>query len=263
MDQGRYELAERELSAAIERGSANPRTHYRYSLLLMRPAGPDSELEELNELARRQLAVEHARRARALDPVEPRYALTEAQALMTAERWADAARILDRLSARPSWKRQAQKEIRELKRRQQQQLSRAAPPDITPPDLAPRAGETVPELVAAVAAIVALTAPKVPEPLPPAPPAAKLVSWPPAGTVLLYGYIAGVSCGEKGNAVTVQTPRYRIQLWEPRNSPATLHSAPRKWRRLPCGTHGYEVNVAYKPDRRRPGFRGQLVAVVF
>ncbi len=66
MDQHNYDPAEQHLADAVKKGSRNPRTHYRYSLMLMRPQ-PSPQ--------RAALAVKHAQTARQLDPAQPVYLL--------------------------------------------------------------------------------------------------------------------------------------------------------------------------------------------
>ena len=280
MDQHHYDQAEQQLAAAVRKGSRNPRTHYRYSLMLMRPRQQPSP-------QRAALAVKHAQLARQLDPFHPVYLLTEAQANMTAERWGESAASLARLTENPDWESRAQAEFRELQRRQQQQLSRLQrdvlpqpqgpfvaavghgapqPPPGTPEKTLPASGATASAggfggLAAAPSGLFPIFARlPVPKPLPKAP---RSPSWPPPGTILLYGHISGVECRENEKIVTVKTPRNRIRLREPADTPAKLYSKPKWIKGLECGLRGLEVNVAYKPTRGSREVRGALVAVVF
>ena len=280
MDQHHYDQAEQHLAAAVERGSRNPRTHYRYSLMLMRPQPQPSP-------QRAALAVKHAQLARQLDPSHPVYLLTEAQANMTAERWGESAAALARLTENPDWQSRAQAEFRELQRRQQQQLSRLQrdvlpepqwpfvvavghgarqPAPGTPQETLPAPGATTSAggfggLAATPSGLFPILARlPVPKPLPKAP---RSPSWPPPGTILLYGHISGVECRENEKIVTVRTPRNRIRLREPAGAPAKLYSKPKWIKGLECGLRGLEVNVAYKPTRGSREVRGALVAVVF
>lgn len=243
MDRKRYGAAERHLRAAVSLGSRNPRTHYRYSLVLMLPS-PGRTLE------RARLAARHAARARELHPGEPLYVLAEAQARTVAENWETAAEALAVLRRFPGWRKRADVEFAELIRRRQQVLRAIPPPRVNrrrrPPELHLAWG------------------PETPPGPPPAPrPARVRQSWPPPGTVLLYGYITYVECSSEGKIVTVRSPRFQVRLRERRGSPARLLSAP-KWRDpLACGVQSWEVNVAYRPRRDEPGIRGDLVAVVF
>ena len=281
MDQHNYNQAEQQLAAAARKGSRNPRTHYRYSLMLMRPQPRPSP-------QRAALAVKHAQLARQFDPFQPVYLLTEAQANMAAERWGESAAALAGLTQNPHWERRAQAEFRELQRRQQQQLSRLQR-DVLPEPQWPfvvgvghgasrpspgTLGETAPEPGATasaggfqgLAAVPSGLFPifsrlPVPKPLPQSPRGQP--SWPPPGTILLYGHISGVECRENENIVTVRTPRYRIRLREPADTPAKLYSKPKWIKGLECGLGGLEVNVAYKPTRGSREVQGRLVAVVF
>ena len=246
MDRHHYDQAEQQLAEAVARGSRNPRTHYRYSLMLMRPQ-PHSNPQ------RAALAVKHAQLARQFDPVHPVYLLTEAQANMTAELWEESAAALARLTENPDWERRAQAEFRELQRRQQQQLSRLQR-DVLPEPQWPFAAAAPSELFPILSRL------SVPKPLPKAP---RQPSWPPPGTILLYGYISGVECRENEKIVTVRTRRSRIRLREPAGTPAKLYSKPKWIKGLECGLGGLEVNVAYKPTRGSREVRGTLVAVVF
>ena len=252
MDQHHYDQAEQQLAAAVRKGSRNPRTHYRYSLMLMRPQ-PHSSPQ------RAALAVKHAQLARQFDPFHPVYLLTTAQANMTAERWGESAAALARLTENPHWESRAQAEFRELQRRQQQQLSRLQrdvlpepqwpfvvavghgapqPAPGTPQESAPAPGATASAggfqgLAAAPSGLFPIFARlPVPKPLPKAP---RSPSWPPPGTILLYGHISGVECRENEKIVTVRTPRNRIRLREPAGAPAKLYSKPKWIKGLECG----------------------------
>ena len=297
MDQHNYDLAEQHLADAVKKGSRNPRTHYRYSLMLMRPQPSPQQAA---------LAVKHAQLARQLDPAQPVYLLTEAQAHMTAEHWGESAAALARLTQYPDWESRTKSEFRELQRRQQQQLNRlqrdALPepqwpfvagvvhgtpqqPAATPPepassegsawktpspdadawvDPAPHASKTPGRSQQIAAAHSGLSPPFTRQPVPkPLPKAGPQPRWPPHGTILLYGYISGVECRENEKIVTVKTPRSRIRLREPAGAPAKLYSKPKWIKGLECGLGGLEVNVAYKPSRGSREVRGTLVAVIF
>jgi hypothetical protein len=104
--------------------------------------------------------------------------------------------------------------------------------------------------------------PDVPRPKPAASAEPKF-TWPPPGTVLLYGYIGGVECRATEKIVTVRTPRHTIALREKAARPAKLHRPPSQWTELPCGLRGREVNVVYRPLPPGGEVLGELVAVVF
>ena len=250
MDNGRYEEAETHLATAVARGSSNPRTHYRYSLLLMRPAGAHA-------VERGQKALSHARLARLGDPSEPRYVLTEAQASMIAGEWEAAAGLLGKLAAIPGWRLQAEIELSELGRRKQHELRREGPP--------PLAGEAD-HARALVIVVPEIAAPSKPKPLEradniPARRAEVPSAWPPPGTMLLAGRIGGVECRAGKKIVTVNSPLFRTRLLL--DDQARLYYPPLKWRELPCGTRGWVVNAAYRPVQGLDGTRGVLVALLF
>jgi hypothetical protein len=252
MARGQYDVAEEKLRAAIRKGSPKPSTHHRYSLMLLRPLEGPAGAETSDATAERAAtAISHARLARKANPSEPRYLLGEAQALLVAGLWDSAARLLAMLEAFPGWNEKADVEFAELLRRRQQALRSVAAPDVLG-----GAG------AAHQAAWLDFSPPKVSKPNPTARVAARF-EWPPAGTVLLYGYISGVECREGEKIVRVKTPRFTVELREAAARPAKLYFPPLKWEKLPCGLRGYEVNVAYRPLPPGGAVRGELVAVVF
>ena len=263
--QGRYELAEQKLRAAVQKGSRSPHTHHRFSLMLLRPpesgrkeAGGADPAAAADRVAR---AVWHARQARIADPREPRYLLGEAQALLVAGHWDSAARLLLELQNDfPGWSERSQVEFAELLRRRQQVVRNVPPPRMA--SNTPLSGGTAAPLPALVAGWLSPAPPHVPKPGPPPRAETKLI-WPPPGTVLLYGYINGVECRESEKIVTVRTPRFTIELRESAASPAKLYHPPSRWTELPCGLRGREVNVVYRPLPAGGEVRGELVAVVF
>lgn len=262
MAQGRYELAEEKLRAAVRKGSSTPSTHHRYSLMLLRPletgetpAGPASDTDAADRVGR---AIWHARQAREANPLEPRYLLGEVQALLVAGLWDPAARLLLELQRFPGWSQRCEVEFAELLRRRQQTMRNVPPPDMAVE--LPSVSATDAPVPALVAGWLSAALPDVPKPKPPAKPN---FTWPPPGTVLLYGYINGVECRESEKIVTVRTPRFTIELREKVASPAKLYHAPSRWTELPCGLRGREVNVVYRPLPPGAGVLGELVAVVF
>ena len=250
MDQGRYEAAERAFAAAVRNGSLDVRTHHRYSLLLQRPVAAAGG-------GRAGAAVRHAEIARGLDPPQPLYLLTEAQARMAAGQWARAAGLLAELARKPAWAARARGELAELRRRRQQQwtaMGRELAPGVEE-DFRPASGPRE------VRAVTEPALPPVPEPARVV--AARPPPWPPPGTVLIYGHIRDVECRSGEKIVTLRTPRYTVRLREPAGRPATLYDKPKRLRGLDCGTKGWEVNAVYKMVHGDPEVRGELVAVVF
>jgi tetratricopeptide (TPR) repeat protein len=248
--QGQYQLAERKLGAAVSKGSHKPSTDYRYSLMLLRPVeSHEPAVLSGSDAERVRLAIFHAKRARHSRPGEARYLLAEAQALMVGGQWDEAARLLMALHSFPDWRGRSELEFAELLRRRQQAMRSIAAPSLMresgPPSL------------------TAWLSPSLPEAPRPEPPAEPQFTWPPPGTILLYGHINGVECRADEKIVRVRTPRFTIELREQAASPAKLYYPPRKWEALPCGLRGYEVNVVYRPAPAGGDGRGDLVAVVF
>lgn len=249
MHERNYRRAERELALAIGKGSQNPRTHYRYSLMLLRP---------LKDAARNRAlrAVKYAMAARRLDPGRELYLLTEAQARMAAEQWAESARLLSKLAENPLWGERARSEFEELKRRQQQQLSALRQPVL-------KTVEGDPDW-ALLAVLPNRSLPTVSRPEPPPPPEpSSSPPWHKPGTILMWGHIHNVECRENEKIVTLRTPRRLYRFRERADAPAKLYFKPKWLKGLDCGTRGWEVNIVYKLKRGDPEVRGELVAVVF
>ncbi|HUG82485.1 MAG TPA: hypothetical protein VML01_12530 [Bryobacterales bacterium] len=245
MDRGDYEAAEPTLAEAIAKGSLNPRTHHRYSLLLLRP------VEGGAAWARRRAAMsrDQARKALDLQPGEPAYILTEAQALGLLDEWPEAAERLSELASYPEWRERAEKEFDVLLHRRRQYAAKLSRPRLDAPEAARFNLAALAEVPPPIAA--PLPPPKEPE------------VWPPPGTILLYGHIVKIECLGTEKIITVRTPQWRVQLRERADAPAKLLSPPRNMRTLPCEAKGWEVNVVYRPDLKARDVRGELVAVVF
>jgi hypothetical protein len=194
MDRNEYEAAEQTLAEAIAKGSLNPRTHHRYSLLLLRPVegGP--------VWARRRAAMsrDQARKALDLQPGEPAYILTEAQALGLLDEWPEAAERLSELASYPEWRERAEKEFDVLLHRRRQYAAKLSRPRLDAP-------ETARFNLAALAEVPPPIAAPLPPPEPPE-------VWPPPGTILLYGHIVKIECLRTEKIVTVRTPRWLIRL---------------------------------------------------
>lgn len=238
MDLLRYDEAERHLAAAVQMGSGNATTHYRYSLLLMGPGHPSED------------AVRHARHAVETDPSQPLYWLAQAHAEMQLARWDAAQASLDELGQRaadPLLEEQVRVERAEVQRRREQALR--PPPKPEPPvririePIAPPAAEAPP--------------PPPPAPVPPPHP----MSIP--GTLTFWGYLRRVECTGEGKILTVANPRFTVRVRERPDQPALLYSPPRNLRRLSCTLKDVEVNVVYRPLARFGPLNGDLVAVLF
>ena len=247
MDARNYRKAEAAFARAVSKGPVEPRTHYRYSLMLMRPVEDPKSTS-----SRTRLAVEHARRARQEGGDEPLYAFTETQALVLEGRWSQAAQILSDLSRDPSWRERAEQEFLVLVRRRQQLLGAVPPPILSA------------RIETFRLPVPAKRPESVPKPAAPPPLRGDEQAWPPPGTIVIYGWLTSVDCQGTEKIVTIQTPRWQVRLREPASRRATLHSPPKKWRNLPCEARGFwEVNVAYRPTRENRDGRGELVAILF
>lgn len=243
MDRYDYADAERTLARAVANGSSNPRTHHRYALLLLRPVEGKQDAQP----RRAALALQHADEALTRQPDEPSYLLTRAQALGLLGEWPAAADGLADLALHPEWRERADKEFEVLALLRRQHAMSVPQPRIDPaePSLEPEFLKTEPPPLAQPPTVI------------------KKESWPPPGTVLLYGHIVKIECGAGEKLVTVRTPRWNMRLRERADAPAALHHSPKGWRSLPCDAAGWEVNVAYRPIRDDSSVSGELVAVVF
>lgn len=242
MDALGYEAAERWLAEAVQLGTSNPATHYRYSLLLMRP-GHNVEA-----------AARHARRAVDLDPAQPLYWLVQAQAEMLLERWEAARASLAQMRGRaadPLLLAQAETELGEIDRRREALLR---PPRLAEPPEAPIA-------VAPLPPPEPLPAPKPAAAPPPRPQPPNPYAYP--GTLILPGVIRSVECGRDEKILTVGNARLSIRVRERRGQPARLYYAPRGVRQIPCTLKNVEANVVYRPLAGSGPWNGDVVAVVF
>jgi hypothetical protein len=248
MDTGHYGEAERALKAAIDKGAMDPRTHYRYALVLMHPVDPPDHRRSLR-------ASYHARRARAADPAQPLYRLAGIQALLLNENWEAAAVQLRELAALPGWWERAEVEFGELERRRQLQLMRSLPPAVAEfpePSLLP---------LAQTLDVSSIPPPPLREPdVPPSTAAA----WPPAGSVQVKGRLVGVECNSQGKIVTFRTSYGVMRLRESSDQPIRLLWHPLKWKILPCDASGWVAEAVYRAAPvEDAGVRGVLLALVF
>ena len=243
MDAGVYDQAEPLLERAAEDPKAAARTRHRLALLLLRPtAGRTRE--------RAQEAARQARLALGEFPGSPDYRLTLAQALMVDEAWEAAARELNALAADPAWRHRAEEELEELVRRRHQALAQAERPNLGPEAAAPLAGQPALE-VAAV-------------PLPPKQPPPGPMRWPPPGASIIGGRIDYVDCSGPDKIIVMRHPLLRLRFRERKGKPAKLFLAPLKdWTEIPCGSKGWNVNIAYYEARNQDGVTGEAVAILF
>jgi hypothetical protein len=87
--------------------------------------------------------------------------------------------------------------------------------------------------------------------------------WPPPDTLIYAGRIAGVVCSAGQKRIVMDNPWFRIEFVESPKQPAKLHRPPLKWKTLPCGTRGWQVNIAYIPHRGKGGLTGEARAILF
>lgn len=242
---GRQDLAERHFGRALDLGDRRARTAYRYALLLMRP-GQDAA-------SRASAAARFARQARDSLPTEPLPQLALAQARMLQGAWDEAFRELQRLAGFAGWEGRADREAREVRRRRAQAAAALQAPAWTP-----AAPETA-------------FLPPGPTWTPPAwsgngPTTDSERSrrrWPPADTWVVQGRIAWVDCSEGRRRIVVHSPYQRLVLRERPNEAPRLINRPFRARRLPCGSRGWAVAVAYRKLPRGGDVAGEIVAIRF
>jgi len=238
MDAGRYVRAEALLAEAAADEQAEVRVLYRYSLMLLRP-GPGDAADQ----AQRALAqMEKARRAY---PSQPSYLLTQAQAAMVAERWDSAARLLSDLLASPGWNERAEREFEELLRRRRQTLT-----SVPRPKLRPSGPVEMPGFFAH-------------RPESPQPPKPVEIRWPPPGSSIVYGRLATVECKGGEQLLVLQNPLFKLKYRIRRGRSVKLFHPPIKWKKIPCGTRGFEVNIAFRPSSEKGPVQGDVIAVLF
>lgn len=241
MDAFHYDRAEEWFAEAVRLGSRNANTHYRYSLLLMRPEGSAER------------AAIHARLAADLDPSQALYWLAKAQAETQVKRWEGARASLAAMRERtsdPVLLDQVRIELAEVDRWQEQE--RRGPPEPQPPErreMGVARSEPEPNRESATASPSRSTA------------AAR--SWPPPGTLMFLGRVQGVEGTEQGKILTLTNRLFLIRVRERRGSPAALYYAPRNMRRIPCTLKNVDVEVVYRPLANFGPLNGDVVAVLF
>ena len=240
MDALHYDAADKWFEEAVGLGSDNPRTHYRYSLLLLRPAH------------NAEAAARHARRAVELDAGQPLHWLALAQAEMLLARWDSARASLARMrqcTADPLLLAQADAEQGEIDRRREEYLR----PPTLPPSGAP----------VAIGPLLPPEPPRAPAPVPgprPSPPPNPF-AYP--GTLTFVGYVRSVECSGPEKVLTISNLRFAIRVRERRGQPAQLYYPPKGVRQIPCTLKNVEVNVVYRPLAGFGPLNGDVVAVVF
>ena len=240
---GRLDESERRFGQAVQLGDSRARTAYRYASLLMRP-GTDIE-------SRTADALRFALLARDAMPREPVHQLAVAQARMLQGDWEGAFQELRALAVFPGWKRQADREAREIGRRRAQSLRTLPAPAIAAEIPVQRVPVDVPR---------DLQARKQP-PAPAGPATSR--RWPPYGTWLSHGRIAWVDCSEDVKKVVVHTPYSRIVLRISEVNPPQLINRPFSGKSLPCEGRGWWGAFAYEKRPGEAGIDGDLVGIRF
>lgn len=241
--EGRYNEAEELLELAVRDPEATAETHHRYSLTLLRPVDDDP-------VFRAEKAAIHAESALAEDPLDGRFGLTYAQALMVAGRWDDSARALRPLLSQAEWRERAVREFEELERRRTQAMRRVVAPE---PDVAEP--KPLDELFATKLELRVPPPPKVVQ--------QPAQTWPPPGTTIAVGNIERVDCSGPDKLIILRHPLLKVQFREPKGRPAKLLFPPEKsWKEIPCGAKGWSINLAHRPSPRKDVL-GDVVAILF
>jgi tetratricopeptide (TPR) repeat protein len=237
IERGRFDEAEDRLRAASADDHASALTLQRYALMLLRPNGEAPA-------PRAETAIRHALRALKMVPGKPEFLRTLAQASTVAGHWSRAAHVLLDLQAKQGWDATAGEDFQELLRSRGQRLREIDSPRIAPP--APT--HAVPEF--ARARLAPLREPHD-------------YAWPPPDTQIYAGRIARVECSSGQKRIIMQNPLFRIEFVESPKQPAKLHHPPLKWKTIPCGTYGWNVNIAYIPYRGKGALVGEARAILF
>ena len=238
IERGRFDEAEDRLRAAsADDDGASALTHQRYALMLLRPTGEAPA-------PRAETAVRHGLRALKMAPGKPEFLRTLAQASIVAGHWSRAAQVLLDLQAQQGWDATAREDFRELLRSRGQRLREVDSPRIQPL-AAPLA---MPEY--AKAGLAPLRQPRD-------------YPWPPPDTQIYSGRIADVECSAGQKLIVMQNPLFRVEFVELPIQPAKLHRPPLKWKIIPCGARGWNVNIAYIPYRGRGSLAGEARAILF
>lgn len=236
IERGQLASAEGHLRTAVTDPNATALTRHRYALMLLRPSGDAPD-------ARARLAARHTTQALDQVPEHPEFVRTLAQALVVAGEWDTAVASLSQLRSTPGWAQAASDDFRELVRRRWQRMYQVDAPRIP---VEPWVSDTT-----FAQAPLAPLRPRHDYP------------WPPPGTSIMAGRIAGVTCSDNQKLIVMKNALFQIHFVEPSNQPAKLHHPPLKWKTIPCGTSGWLVNIAYIPYRGRGALKGEVRAILF
>lgn len=249
IERGRFDEAEDRLRIAAADPSASALTRHRYALMLLRPTSdaPGPRAEE---------AIGQAQRALELAPGKPEFLRTLAQANAVAGHWNRSAEVLLDLQAKQGWDAVAAEDFRELLRRRGQSLRAVDSPRLGPPamlhvsssQIGSPAPTAVPEFAEAPVAPL-----RQPHDWP----------WPPPDTLIYGGRIAGVVCSAGQKRIIMDNPLFRVEFVESPKQPVKLHRPPLKWKSIPCGSRGWQVNIAYVPYKRKGALTGEARAILF
>jgi hypothetical protein len=61
----------------------------------------------------------------------------------------------------------------------------------------------------------------------------------------------------------MDNPWFRVEFVESPKQPVKLHRPPLKWKTIPCGARGWQVNIAYIPYRGKGAPTGEARAILF
>lgn len=235
IERGRYDEAEGYLRIAAEDPHASALTHYRYALMLLRPRPDRGD--------RAQMAIRHAQQALRIVPRRPEFLRTLGHAFVAAGEWSQAAQILVHLLSQSEWRETAEGDFAELERSRWQRMHQTS---------APISLATTQRFLPAFAysEIAALREPHN-------------YPWPPPDTQIMIGKIARVDCSSGEKLIIMQHPLFLIQFIELPKQPAKLHRPPLKWKTIPCGAYGWNVNIAYVPYSNRGPLKGEVRAILF
>jgi hypothetical protein len=247
IERGRFDEAEDRLRIAAGDASASALTRHRYALLLLRPTadapGPRAEK-----------AIRQEEQALTVVPGKPEFLRTLAQANAVAGHWSRGAEVLLDLQAKQGWDAVAAEDFRELLRRRGQYLRAIDAPQIeadmvqASAEIGPPEPLTVPKFVETPLAPL-----RQPHDWP----------WPPPDTLIYGGRIAGVVCSAGQKRIIMDNPLFRVEFIESPKQPVKLHRPPLKWKSIPCGSRGWQVNIAYVPYKRKGALTGEARAILF
>lgn len=242
--QGQLDRATRHFGLALRLGDTRVRTAYRYAILLMRPgASPPTRAGD---------ALRHALVARDRMPHIPVHHLAVVHGRMLKEDWGRAFGDLRALLQFPEWRERADREASEIRRRIVQSLRAVREPSMEPAVPRVRIQSPPPEELAAW----------VERPYRQPRTGGKRI-WPPHGTWLVHGRIAGVRCSDGQKVVILHSPYQRLVLRVNPDEPPELINRPFRGKTLPCNSRGWVAAIAYRKIRGQGDVSGEVVGIRF